>query len=88
MKKVEIYNEYKELLNGQGTVVQPASGFVAVVQDNLDENSALDLVAELYEEAKILGTYTDKIVKLNEGYAELSIIFPDGRELNRVIYTV
>ena len=86
MKKVEIYNEYKELLDDQGTVIYPASGFVTVVQDDLNEGSALNLVAELYEEAKALGNYTDKIIKLNEGYAELNIIFSDGRELNRVIY--
>lgn len=88
MKRVEIYDEYKELLDGQGVEVYPSSGSVDVAADNLSENDAISLVAELYEDSKALGTYIDKIVKLNEGYAELKITYPDGRELNRVIYTV
>lgn len=68
------------------TLVHAGSGFTTTQGSDLDDQQAFDLVASLYEESKLLGTYADKIVKLNEGYAELKIEFPDGKKLNRVIY--
>lgn len=69
------------------TLVHPSSGFSVVKAAGLTESAAIQLVNDLYEEAKTAGTsYTDKIIKLNEGYAELKIEFADGKKLNRVIY--
>lgn len=48
---------------------------------------ACNSVTNLYVEAKNLGVnYDDKLLKLNEGYAELIIYFSDGKILNRVIF--
>jgi hypothetical protein len=68
------------------TLVHASSGITDLKGSDLTDEQALTLVESLYEESKLLATYTDKIIKLNEGYAELKIEFPDGKKLNRVIY--
>lgn len=81
MKKVEIYDNYTS------TLATECTGIVTVQESNLSETDAIVVVQALYESSKTLGVYIDKIIKLNEGYAELKINLPDGKFLNRVIYT-
>lgn len=87
MKKVYFYDQYSRVLDENGTLLHPSSGFTLVKGEQLDDNQANTLVEQLYNDSKTLGTYTDKLVKLNEGYAELVIEFPDKRRLTRCIYT-
>jgi hypothetical protein len=82
MKQVEIYDNYTS------TVVTECTGFTTVQGTNLSEADANAMVVTLYNEAKNLGTYTDKIIKLDQGYAELKIDLPPNKSLNRVIYTI
>ena len=86
MKKVEIYDQYKEVIV-DGTLVHPSSGFTLVEGEDLTESDAKVLVNSLYENSKTLGSsYYDKLVNIDNGYAELVITFADGKKLNRVIY--
>jgi hypothetical protein len=86
--KVEIYDQYSQILNEDNTELHPSVGSTSSHGEFTALADAANKVAELYEESKTLGLYTDKIVKLNEGYAELTIEFPDKKKLNRVIYVV
>lgn len=71
------------------TLVHAGSGFTTVEATDLTEVEALNVVQGLYDISKVTGVaYTDKIIKLDQGYAELVINFADGKRLNRVIYTV
>lgn len=55
----------------------------------LTKEQAINLVTELYLESQTIGeSYDDKLLKLNEGYAELIIYFSDGRILSRVIQII
>lgn len=82
MKQVEIYDNYTS------TVVTECTGITTVQGTNLSEADAKVMVEYLYNEAKNLGSYIDKIVKLGEGYAELKIDLSPNKSFNRVIYTV
>jgi len=82
MKQVEIYDNYTS------TIVTECTGFTTVQGTNLTDADAKVMVEFLYNEAKSLGPYVDKIIKLDQGYAELKIDLPAGKSLNRVIYTV
>ena len=78
-----------ETIKSTLTLVHPSSGYVTIEGVNLTELDARDLVINLYESSKLLGSgYTDKIIDIENNYAELRIDFSDGRILNRVIYTV
>lgn len=89
MKQVEIYDQFSNVYDADGETLLHASQGSVSIQGNFDTlEEAVTLVTSLYEDSKTLGTYSDKIVKLNEGYAELNIEFADGRKLCRVIYTV
>jgi ribulose-5-phosphate 4-epimerase/fuculose-1-phosphate aldolase len=89
MKKIQIYDQYSPVFDADGeTLLHPSSGYTIHVNTVATQEEANAIVTELYEEAKSLSsTYTDKIVRLNEGYAELLIDFPDLKRLNKVIYT-
>ena len=78
-----------EALKPTLTLVHPNSGFVTVEGTNLTDEEAQNLVISLYEYSKTIGSsYSDKIINLENSYAELQIEFADGKKLNRVIYTV
>jgi hypothetical protein len=69
------------------TLVHQSSGFTTVQATDLTPEEALQAVESLYNVSKLSGiSYTDKIIKLDEGYAELTINFSDGKRLNRVIF--
>jgi len=64
-------------------------GSTVVKGTELSKEEACNLVTELYLESQSsCEKYDDKIIKLNEGYAELIMFLKDGRILSRVIYTV
>ena len=89
MKYVEIYDQFSDVFDTDGTtLLHSSSGFTTVQSTVATQEEANIIVSSLYESAKELGTYTDRIIKLDEGYAELKITFADGRKLNRVIYTI
>lgn len=70
------------------TLMYGNSSTEVVVDSNLSLEDANNLVTSTYEESKSLGaSYADKRINLDEGYAELTITYPDGKRLNRVIYT-
>lgn len=78
-----------QTLDSNLTLIHPSSGFTIVKAENLDSVDAINYVNTLYQQTKTLGdTYQDKIIKLDEGYAEIKVFFADGKSLNRVIYTV
>lgn len=88
MKSVEIYDQFSNVYDTNGvTLLHVSSGYTIKKGIFNSQQEANELVYDLYEESKLLGTYEDRIIKLNEGYAELKITFSDGRKLNRVIYT-
>jgi len=69
------------------TLVHSGVGSTTVIGENLSLEEACDLVTTTYLDSKTLGvSYDDKLLKLNEGYAELMINFNDGKVLTRVIY--
>jgi hypothetical protein len=79
------YNE--ELDTSLYTLVHSSSGFVISKGENLNTESALSLVEELYVESQNLGeNYQEKNINLENGYVEMIISFNDGKKLNRVIY--
>jgi selenophosphate synthetase-related protein len=79
------YNE--ELDTNLYTLVNSSSGFVTSKGENLNTESALSLVEELYVESQNLGeNYQEKNINLENGYVEMIISFNDGKKLNRVIY--
>jgi hypothetical protein len=84
--KVYIYDQYSKVLNEDGELLHSSEGSTSTHGEFNNLEDAKNKVNELYEESKALGTYTDKIVKLGEGYAELVIEFVDKKKLNRVIY--
>jgi len=68
------------------TLVHSASAMVNVQAADLTPEEAIIAVQNFYNISKLLGdSYTDKLIKLDEGYAELVINFSDGKRLNRVI---
>lgn len=81
---------FGELLDtSRYTLVHAGSGFTTVEATNLTETQAFSVVENLYNGSKTMGSScTNKIVKLEQGYAEVVITFADGKRLNRVIYTV
>ena len=88
MKKVEIYDQYNNVYDVDGTtLLHASSGFTTKIGEYSD-SEALNIVENQYNTSKALGVYEDKLIKLDKGYAELVIEFPDKKLLNRVIYTV
>lgn len=89
MKKVEIYDQYKNVYDNDGaTLLHSSSGLTILEAEGLSEAEAFSKVEELYNLSKTIGvSYEDKLIKLESGYAELVITFDDKRVLNRVIYT-
>lgn len=79
---------YKETVDtSRYTLVHQSSGFSTIEAEDLTETEAVIAVANLYNTAKVTGvSCTDKLVKLDEAYAEVLITFSDGRRLCRVIY--
>jgi len=60
-----------------------------IFETNLDDVTAHSFVTTLYEDSKNLGSsYIDRLIKPEDGYAEMIIYFNDGRVLNRVILLV
>jgi len=84
-----IYLKHREILDEtRYTLVYPGSGVTEVYESNLDDTSAFSFVNTLYEESKNLGiSYEDKLIRLEDGYAELVIKLEDGRLIHRVIFT-
>jgi len=80
MKTVKIYDNYTS------TLMHQCTGYTTVHGEGLTQNQAINLVEDLYNESKTLGDYINKIIKLDEGYAELKIQLDNTRTLNRVIY--
>lgn len=80
MKTVKIYDNYTS------TLIHECTGYTTTEASNISKSQALSLVENLYKNSKNMGNYTDKIIKLDQGYAELKIDLLDGRSLNRVIY--
>lgn len=85
--KVLIYDQYATVNDENGKILHLSSGSTKVEAENLSDEQAKLKVSELYEHSKSLGSYADKLIKLENGYAELTIIFADKKKLNRVIYT-
>lgn len=85
--KVEIYDQYHNILNEDGTVLHKSESSFSSVGTFSTTAEVIKKVTELYEQSKALGTYKDVSVNLNRGYAELIITFADKKELQRVIYT-
>ncbi len=83
---VEIYDQYHSVLKEDGSLLHKSESSSSVQGTFSTAAEAINKVTELYEQSKALGTLTDKIVDLNKGYAEVSIVFSDKKELNRVIY--
>ena len=93
MKRVETYDQYKAIYGDPSdytsTLIHPSSGFTTVNGEVLTESEAVALVNSLYEDSKTLGkSYSDKLINLEGGYAELTIDFTDGKKLTRVISIV
>lgn len=84
----EVILHYRETLDtSRYTLVHSSSASTITKGQNLTKEQAADLVTNLYVESQTLGTrYDDKLLNLNNGYAELVIHFDDGKVLNRVIY--
>lgn len=69
------------------TLIHSGVGSTILLKDNVDFDEAVNIVTNVYIESQSLGiSYDDKLLKLNEGYAELLVNFEDGKILNRVIY--
>jgi hypothetical protein len=82
------YHRGETLDTNRYTLVYTASGLTTTQATDLTQEEALQAVESLYNVAKVSGvSYEDKLIKLDEGYAELVITFSDGKRLNRVIYT-
>ena len=79
---------YNEVLDTNlYTLVHSSSGFVTSKGEDLNIESALSLVEELYVESQNLGeSYQEKNINLENGYVEMIISFNDGKKLDRVIY--
>jgi len=87
MKRVFFYDQYRQVINEDGTILHPSSGITILKGEDLDNQQALTLVEELYSQSKLLGQYTDRLIRLEKGYAELVITLPDNKIFTRVIYT-
>jgi len=85
--KVLVYDQYSAVHDENGKILHLSSGSTNTVSENLSQEEAINKVKEIYEESKKLGSYLDKLVKLDKGYAEIVIIFADKKKLNRVIYS-
>jgi len=84
----EVILHYRDVLDtSRYTLVHSSSAITKTVGENLTKEQAADLVTNLYVESQALGAkYDDKLLNLNNGYAELIVYFDDGKVLNRVIY--
>jgi len=84
-----VYLKHREILDeARYTLVFPCSGTSIIYENNLDNEAAYSFVIALYEDSKNLGiSYEDKLIRLEEGYAELTIKLEDGRVIHRVIFT-
>lgn len=82
-----VYTKHREILDTtRYTLVHPSSGASEFFESE-DIIEAYSFVATLYEDSKNLGnSYIDRLIKPEDGYAELVIHFNDGKILNRVIY--
>jgi len=88
MKQVEVYDQYSNVYDADGvSLLHISNGSTSVVGTFDTQEEANEIVKELYRDSKTLGSYTDKIIKIDEGYAELVIVFADKKRLNRVIFT-
>lgn len=87
MINVVIYDQYSNVYAEDGeTLLHASSGTTFLAGQYNTQEEAVVAVTGFYDQAKNLGTYEDKLVILEKGYAELKIDFEDGRKLNRVIY--
>jgi hypothetical protein len=84
----EVFLLYKETLDtSRYTLIHPSSGGTVTHGKDLAQEQAYDLVTQLYVDSLLQGVKVDeKIINLNQGYAEIVIYFDNGRVLNRVIY--
>ena len=85
-----VYVGYMETLDtNRYTLVHASSGFTSIEATDLTDAEARTVVESLYNVAKATGvSCTDKIVNLDQNYAEVVITFADGKRLNRVIHTI
>jgi len=85
--QVEIYDQFLRVENEDGTLLHANSGSAYIAGEFNSQEEANKFVTSEYKKSKLLGqSDKDKIIKLNEGYAELLITFADKKELNRVIW--
>lgn len=85
---VKLELKYNEKLDSERyTLVHSSHSLVEIKEKDLTHDQALELVKNLYTESQTLGiNCEDKIIRLEDGYAELLISFEDSKKLNRVIY--
>lgn len=91
MFTVKIYDQYNQKLNEDGTVMHPSSGleFNACESAIHDIEEAKSIVSNLLEQSKTQSvSFSEILINLENGYAELKITLENGRTLNRVIYIV
>lgn len=92
MKKVEIYDQYKAIYSDPEdltSLIHSPTASTMIVQEELSNQEAVDLVTSLYESSKTLGeSYSDVNLNLPNAYAELRVYFSDGRVLTRVIHAI
>lgn len=86
MKNIYFYDQYNKVKNEDGTLLHPSSGITILKETNVEDNQLSSKIEQLYNECKLLGTITDKIINFSEGYAEFHLVFPDKKDLNRCIY--
>jgi len=90
MKKVKIYDQYRLVLDADNeTILHAATAEETELGTYNSLAEAVTAVTAKYNESKTLGTTTDKIVDLDNGYAEFTVVLNDGtgRSFVRVIYT-
>jgi len=86
--KVVYLKHREEIDSSRYTLVYPCSSSSVIYENNLDLEGAYSFAFSLYEDSKNLGiSYEDKLIKLEEGYAELRINLADNKVIHRVILT-
>jgi len=94
--KVEIYDQYSEIVPGKDyhtgkpcTQLKSLSSFEYDRGSDLSQQDAFDLVDNIIEETKQLGTNFTMVIQ-KPGYAEMKINLPElkgNSQLYRVVYT-
>ena len=86
MKNVIVLDSYRRVYDVDNNLLHDAKCSEIIDSQNLSFNEACLRVSEIFNESKLLGSYTEIVSAPEKGVVEIKIEFNNKKILHRVIY--